>query len=417
MNNYFAIIQSDLLGIISRNNFLNKIEDNKEYVICSEDNGIFLFLICDEIELRFKISNFNIYKSRSDTNIKQILVEPNIQEAVSKLQTKHLRLKMEYKSFLFLLKVSNISKLIILKINEGSHLVSLVYDNKETILNVDTDQVLNLINYDINFYNRKDIIITKILSDDFSDIITSHQSISDNKIINDDNQNIQIQIIENKIKFLSTNYIVGLINQIKSNINTNENIQLQISKNIEILKIHNLFQNSKYVYIINGDNKHDISGRIRSKFIKFTDESNFCYVRLYDSKINTFDETIIDDQIKIDSKYVINKIVIIKIVETIKASFDIKKLDIIDILIINNDIKVVCKSYDYSFNFNLKINEITDSKNNKLKIKISGSTANTIYQILIKNKKACNINIYTSDSSEQGRINYDSEYTTDIIFV
>lgn len=417
MTNYFAIIQSQLLEKLSKNNFFTKIDSNtKEFIIYNDNNGVFLIFICDEIELKFKISEFNIYNYTTDVNLKEII---NNTQITNDLNKKYVRFKIEIKSFLFMLKISNISRLILIKLEDSINKISFLYDNYETVLEVETEQTLVNLHECLEFNNRHEFNLTKILSFDFLNIMLSHQSISDNKIINDDNQNIQIQIYNNRIKFLSTNYIVGLVHKINNEFVNSENIQLNVNKNIDILKIYQLFRKSEYITLVQRDNKSDVYGRIRSKFIKFQDDTNICYVRLYDSTVNTFDETIIDDQINILSKHSIGHKVIIRIVDTIKEAFEIKKIDIVDILIdknTDNNIYIKCKSSDYSFNFTLDIKEDIVNKN-KLRIKVSGNTINTIYQILNKQNNDCNLNIYVADSGEQGRINYISEYTTDIIFV
>lgn len=418
MTSYFAIIQSNLLEKLSKNNFFNKIDSKtKDYIIYNDNNGIFLIFICDEIEMKFKISNFNIYNHTTDINLKQIINNPDITNDLNKT---YMRFKIEIKSFLFMLKISNVSQLIVIKLVDKINKISFLYDNYETILDVETDQTLSNVDEVFEFDNRNEYNLIKLSSSDFLDIILSHQSISDNKIINDDNQSIQIQVYSSIIKFFSTNYIVGLVHKINNTFVNNENLQLNINKNIDILKIYQLFKKSEYIVLVQGDNKHDKYGRIRSKFIKFQDSDNTCYVRLYDSTVNTFDETIIDDQINLRNRYIIDHTVIIKIVDTIKRAFEIKKIDIVDILINRsaerNIVQISCKSSEYNFNFELDIKGDIVNKN-KLRIKVSGNTINTIYQILNKQDDLCDLSIYVSDSGEQGRINYSSKYTTDIIFV
>lgn len=414
MNSYLAIIESKLIEILNKNNFFNKIDQtNKEYIIINNEKGIFLIFICDDIELKFKISNFNIYEVTNKINFNDLL---NNIDSYKSFNTKYIKFKIELKSFLFLLKVSSNSKLIILKIEDNLNRISLIYNYRETILNVETDQIISNFDHILDF-NYQETIILRLLSSEFSNIIVSHQSIYDNQIINDDNQNIQIQISNEKIRFLSTNYIVGLIHQIKIQKIMNDNIQLSFNKNIDITKIYQIFKNSEYVYLIKGNDQNDYFGRIRSKFIKFINEENICYIRLYDSNINTFDETVIDDQLDLCNKCVVDKLIFSQIVDTIKNSFDIKKLNFVDISIINQFANVICDSNDYKFNFNLDIQKYFFLYNGKFKMKISGNTINTIYQILNKIKEISKINIYVSNSGEQGKINYISACITDIIFV
>lgn len=420
MTSYIAVIQSSLLEKLNKNNFISKIDNmSKEYIIYSDKHEIFFVFICNDIEMQIKISNYGIYRNRSDLILEDLL---DNQEKLLDFESKHLRLKIEEKSLIFLLKISSSSKNIIIKIEDNLSKICFLYKNKNTIINVETDQQMQSTSYDFNFYNRKEEILTQILSEDFSDIIVAHQSISDNKIVNDDNQNIQIKIHENKIKFLSTNYVVGLIQQISKNEDNNDStLQFQINKNIDILKIYQIFKLSDYVLLIQGDNKHDCFGRVRSQFIKFLYEDDICYVRLYKSDINTFDETVIDDQIDLENKYLVNKSVILDIVNTIKNSFEIKKIDIIEIKFKLEPYsvlsQVICKSLDYNFNFESTFNQESKNHESAFKIKLSGSTMSTIYQILNRLKKIETLSIFTSVSGEQGKINHLSEYETNIIFV
>lgn len=88
-----------------------------------------------------------------------------------------------------------------------------------------------------------------------------------------------------------------------------------------------------------------------------------------------------------------------------------------NISIIDQIANIICDSNDYKFNFDLNIQKYFFSYNGKFKMKISGNTINIIHQILNKIKEISKINIYVSNSGEQGKINYISECITDIIFV
>jgi hypothetical protein len=282
MSDNVIILSTILFRKIYKNNFFSKL-DNKTFYLNCQDNQLNFIFCSDDIDIKYDIVNSCIVKY-FDNYIGLIDNDLDVK------CLNNISFLIEEVAIMFLLKISlNTEKIIIIFHDEK---VEYIYKDKGTIFTIKANHIYKSVKFTSKQYSSEQIYSLKTQVNDFSTIISSHNIVQDYKGLTGEGPQIQL-LIDDQLRILSTNYIVGLISNLEVlEFNLHEKLQLQIKKNIEINKLCNIFSNGLLKIIHYTSKELDFNKRARTNFIRLQYDNNVCDIRLYTSNINLFDEKI-----------------------------------------------------------------------------------------------------------------------------
>ena len=419
------IFDTSNLKILSKNIFSKSIE-NEKFILQNTDQGLKILLISDDIDLVYQVLNSHIYRAYlSDVELDSALESQEADFSLKSAGKKaNISINISAEIMKLILKFALTATKIIVRYS--GHKLDIKYKVKLEIFTIENKDIISEQNYTGFDKGIANTIALQINLEDFVSLINAHQCIHNYKTITGDNPQTQIAIEDNKIKILSTNYTIGLINYLEQQVVSHDSYkQLQVSKAIEINKIKAILEAAdKIEIVVYKPDTVDSMKRTRSKFIKISHQENCVYIRLYDSDINLFNENILDDQLQL--KYtVLDNSIFAKAQLCLCEIEDIKKIQEINIILTkatNNamfNASIVGKLKEKTIRINSTALFALESDESNIQISMPGHTMHMINSIAKQYKfgQDCKTLVFLSATGHQGKIEIKNKYKTNIIFV